>query len=129
MTNNNEDTTLFARIGGRPAINAAVDIFYDKILADATINHLFEDLDMAAQRGKQKTFLAYAFGGPVKYTGQDMRATHSHLDLTEQHFGAVAGHLQATLEELEVPTDLIGEVMTIAASTHDDVLNITKNAA
>ena len=37
---------------------------------------------------------------------------------------AVAGHLHATLEELGIEPDLIGEVMTIAASTHDDVLNL-----
>ncbi len=36
---------------------------------------------------------------------------------------AVAENLQTTLEELSVPADLIGEVMTIAASTRDDVLN------
>jgi len=46
------------------------------------------------------------------------------MKLTEAHFGAVAGHLQSTLQELNVPANLIGEVMKIAASTHDDVLNV-----
>ena len=53
-----------------------------------------------------------------------MRSTHKHLALTEKHFGAVVGHLQATLEQLNVSADLIGKVMTIAGSTHDDVLNL-----
>jgi hemoglobin len=44
--------------------------------------------------------------------------------LNEDHFNAVATHLQATLEELDVPADLVGEVMSIAASTHDDVLGL-----
>jgi hemoglobin len=65
-----------------------------------------------------------AFGGPVNCDGKDMRSAHKHLALTEKHFGAVAGHLQATLEQLNVSADLIGEVMTIAGSTHDDVLNL-----
>jgi len=43
--------------------------------------------------------------------------------LNDDHFMAVAEHLQSTLEELNVPAELIAEVMTIAASTHDDVLN------
>jgi hemoglobin len=44
--------------------------------------------------------------------------------LNESHFNAVAGHLQATLEELKVPTDLVRQVMAIAAGTHDDVLGL-----
>jgi hemoglobin len=64
------------------------------------------------------------FGGPSNYTGKDMREGHKHLNLTEEHFQAVAGNLKATLEELNVPSDLIDQVMAIAASTHDDVLNL-----
>ena len=81
---------------------------------------------MDKQRGKQKIFLAYAFGAPVKYDGKDMRQAHKHLvekGLNDSHFDAVAGHLKATLEELNVPADLIGEVMAIAGSTRNDVLN------
>lgn len=81
---------------------------------------------MDRQRTKQKAFLTMAFGGPNKYSGKGLRAVHKrHVEkgLNESHFNAVAGHLQATLEELGVPGDLIGEVMTIAASTRDDVLN------
>ena len=64
------------------------------------------------------------FGGPSNYTGKDMREGHKHLNLAEEHFQAVAGNLKATLEELNVPSDLIDQVMAIAASTHDDVLNL-----
>jgi len=119
-----DSASLYNRIGGKDAVNAAVDIFYEKVLADETINHFFNTVDMAVQKQKQKMFLAYAFGAPTKYDGKDMRNAHSHLTLTEAHFGAVAGHLQATLEQLSVPADVIGEVMAIAGSTHDDVLNL-----
>lgn len=119
--------TVFDRIGGEGAVDAAVDIFYRKVLSDDSINRFFETTDMDAQRAKQKAFLTMAFGGPNNYTGQDMRNAHAPLvakGLNESHFNAVAGHLQATLEELNVPADLIGEVMAIAASTHDDVLGL-----
>ncbi len=78
---------------------------------------------MEAQAGKQKAFLAYAFGAPMAYTGKKMREAHAHMKLTEAHFGAVAGHLVATLKELNVAQDLIDEVVVIATSTKDDVLN------
>jgi hemoglobin len=55
-----------------------------------------------------------------------MRNAHAHLlerGLNDRHFDAVAGHLQATLRELGVATGLIDQVMAIAESTRDDVLN------
>jgi hemoglobin len=119
--------SLYDQIGGEAAVNAAVDIFYRKVLTDDRISHFFDDVDMDRQAAKQKAFLTYAFGGPAHYTGKDMRAAHAHLvarGLNDEHFNAVAGNLQSTLEELKVPKELIDQVMAIAASTHDDVLNL-----
>jgi hemoglobin len=118
--------TIFDKIGGEAAVDAAVDIFYRKVLTDDTINDFFDTVDMDAQHAKQKAFLTMVFGGPNNYSGRDLREGHAHLvakGLNDDHFNAVAGHLQATLEELNVPGDLIIEVMTIAGSTRDDVLN------
>jgi hemoglobin len=117
-------TSVYEQIGGQAAVDAAVDIFYRRVLGDPLISHFFDSVDMDRQIGKQKAFLTMAFGGPNQYTGKDMREAHKHLKLTEQHFAAVAGHLQGTLEELQVPQHLIAEVMQVAASTHDDVLNL-----
>ena len=121
------EQTLFEKLGGKPAVETAVDNFYDKIMADDRINHLFEGTDMKRQRAKQKMFMTYAFGGSPNYSGLSMRKAHERLvkekGLNEDHFTAVAENLQATLEELSVPANLIDEVMTIVGSTKDDVLN------
>jgi hemoglobin len=39
-------------------------------------------------------------------------------------FTAVAGHLVATLEELNVPKPLIDEVVAVVLTTKDDILNV-----
>ncbi|MDH5382101.1 MAG: group 1 truncated hemoglobin [Cyclobacteriaceae bacterium] len=117
-----EGKTLFERIGGMDAVNAAVDIFYKKVLADDSINHFFTKTNMKEQAGKQKAFLAYAFGAPMAYTGKKMREAHAHMNLTEDHFNAVAGHLVSTLKELNVEQGIIDEVVAVAVSTKDDVL-------
>lgn len=117
--------SLFDRIGGSAALDAAVQLFYDRVIADPILTPFFESVDLDKQRAKQKAFLAMVFGGPANYTGLDMRAAHAPLverGLTDRHFDAVAAHLQDTLEQLNVPQDLIAEVMTIAGSVRDDVL-------
>ena len=118
-------TSLFEKLGGNAAVDAAVDIFYRKVLSDDRISSFFEGVDMDKQAAKQKAFLTMAFGGPHNYTGKDMRAAHAPLvarGLNDSHFDAVAEHLQATLKELSVPDELIGEVMAIAGNTRNDVL-------
>ncbi len=116
---------LFDRLGGEAAVNAAVDIFYRKVLADDRINRFFDGVDIDKQAAKQKAFLTMAFGGPNNYTGEDMRKGHAHLverGLNDSHFDAVVENLGATLKELGVADDLIGEVAAIAETTRNDVL-------
>ena len=117
-------TTLFERLGGEPAVDAAVDIFYRKVLADDRISHYFDTVDMAEQAKKQKAFLTMVFGGPNNYAGKDLRSAHSKLDgLNEAHFDAVVENLGGTLAELGVAEGDIAEVAAIATSVRDDVLN------
>lgn len=118
--------SIYERIGGDAAINAAVDMFYVKVLADKSVNHFFEDVNMSKQHKKQKEFIAAALGGPKPWTGKDMRKAHKNLDLKESDFAAIAGHLQSTLQELKVDEALIGEVMAVVGSTKDDVLGTKK---
>ncbi len=120
-----ETPSLYEQLGGEAAVDAAVDIFYRTVLNDKRIERFFEGVDMEKQVAKQKAFLTFAFGGPNNYTGLDMRNAHARLvqqGLDDSHFDAVMEHLGATLQELNVPEDLIAQAAAIAESTRDDVL-------
>jgi hemoglobin len=120
-----QKTSLYERLGGEAAVDAAVDIFYRKVLADDRINQFFEGVDVQKQAAKQKAFLTFAFGGPNNYNGADMRTAHARLvqaGLNDSHFDAVMEHLGATMQELNVPGNLIAEAAAIAESTRNDVL-------
>jgi hemoglobin len=119
-------TSLYDRLGGAPAMEAAVDIFYRKVLSDDRISHFFEDVDMDRQAAKQKAFLTMVTGGPANYTGADMRRGHAHLvaqGLNDSHFDAVVELLAGTLTELGANPADIAEVGALADSVRDDVLN------
>lgn len=118
--------SLYERIGGEPAIVAAADLFYEKVLGDPRTRGFFAGLDMDKQTQKQVSFLAWAFGGPAEYKGRDLRSAHKGLvakGLSDVHFDAVAEHLSATLKELGVPGELIQESLTIVAGARNEVLN------
>jgi hemoglobin len=117
--------SLFEQLGGKPAVDAAVDLFYQKVLADGRINSFFEAVDMTKQRGKQKAFLTMVFGGPSNYSGLDMRNGHAHLvakGLNDSHFNAVVENLGQTLKELGVQEELIAKVAALAETVRTDVL-------
>lgn len=118
-------STLYERLGGEAAVNAAVDIFYRHVLLDDRINYWFDGIDMDRQAAKQKAFMTMAFGGPHAYSGKDMRKAHEAMvakGLNDTHFDAVAENLDKSLTELNVPRADIDEVLAIVESTRGDVL-------
>ncbi len=119
-------TSLYEQLGGEAAIDAAVDLFYVKVLADNRIKHFFAGTDMAKQARMQKGFLTFAFGGPNKYTGKGMAAAHKKLveekGLNDSHYDAVVENLGATLKELGVADDLIAQAAGVAESVREAVL-------
>ena len=118
-----QTTSLYEKIGGKPALTAVVDEFYRRVLGDPLLAPLFANTDMTKQRNHQIAFLAYALGGPNEYKGANMRVAHRGRGITEQHFGAVAGHLQATLQWAKVGADEVAQILGAAASLKDDVLD------
>lgn len=123
MDDTSGSESLFKRLGGYEAINAAVDRFYAKVVADERVRGFFTGVDMDVQIRKQRRFLAHVFGGPAPWDGKELRHAHRHMKLTDEHFTAVAGHLNDTLVELGLAPELVAEVMAIAGSTRADVLD------
>lgn len=117
--------SLYERIGGEAAVNAAVDLFYSKVMDDYRINRFFDNLDMSKQAAHLKAFMSVAFGGPNQYTGRSLREGHAGLvkkGLNDFHFDVVMEHLGATLQELNVPEDLIAEAAALVESVRGEVL-------
>lgn len=114
--------TLYARLGGAAAIDAAVTEFYQRVLKDGELAPFFLTVNMDIQRRKQREFLTTALGGPNVYKGPSMRQAHAGLGITDDHFNRVAGHLQATLERLGVAAALVGEVIGAVAPLRAEIV-------
>lgn len=119
--------SLYERLGGEAAVEAAVVRFYDKVMADPLVAGFFEHMDLGAQINKQIAFMTMAFGGPNKYSGRDLRTAHAKLvqrGLGHAHFDAIAKHLSDTLDELGVSAEVRDDVLTIVGGTREDVLGL-----
>ncbi len=119
-------TKLFNDIGGTPAINAAVDLFYSKITTTESLDPFFQDVDIVKQRGKMKKFLTLLTSDQAQNSGDYMRASHAHLSergINDSHFDTIGKLLKETLEELCVPGNFIGQILGAVECLRDPVLN------
>jgi hemoglobin len=101
-------TSLYERLGGADAIDAAVEEFYRRMLADDHVNRFFDGIDMTKQAAKQKAFITMATGGPDNYTGLDMARGHAHLlamGMDDTHVDTVIKHLDGTLADFGIADD------------------------
>ena len=119
------EISLFDRFGGSAAIYAVVELFYVRVLDDSKLAPFFADANMSELKKSQRDFMTAAFGGSNK-SDVHLTEVHSYMvkmkGVGDAHFDAVAVHLQATLEELDVPARLVGEVMEIACGQRDAIL-------
>lgn len=116
------EETLYHRLGGRDSIEAVVEEFYDRVLADDLVNGYFEETDMQKQIAHQAQFISSVTGGPVEYSGEDMRAAHEGMGITHEEFDAIATHLDDALVEFDVPGEDREAVLEEVASYEDDIV-------
>lgn len=100
-----DDETVFDRLGGHDAVENVVNDFYDRVLSDERVVHHFEDTDTTELRAHQVQFISAVTGGPVQYSGQDMREAHEGMGITDEEFDVVADHLDTALAENDVSGD------------------------
>lgn len=113
--------TICEQIGGVDALEAVVEDFYVRVLADEELAGFFTGTNMARLKGRQVEFFSAALGGPLEYTGAPMRQVHQGRGITMRHFNLVAGHLGDSLAAAGVPGSLVGQIIAAIAPLAEDI--------
>ncbi len=69
-------------------------------------------------------FLCASSGGPMVYTGRDMKIVHIGMRLDEEDWKRAMAHLTATLEAFEVPEQEKGEVLNFHEALKPDIVEV-----
>lgn len=134
--------TLFERLGGENGVQAIVDDFTQRALADPRVNWERKGVKRSGIFGRNESvawapneqnvgtlkqhmvqFLALATGGPAKYDGKEMAAAHSGMRITNAEFDAAVGDLKASLDKLQIGTKEQKELLAIIESTRPQIVS------
>ena len=117
--------TLYERLGGYDAISAVANDLLRRLQADSRLarfwQHRGED---GVKREIQLLidFLCSSAGGPLYYTGRNMKISHKGMKISESDWSVFLGHLNATLDAFQVPQAERDEVVAFIQSTKPDIV-------
>jgi hemoglobin len=115
--------TLYDEVGGKPAVSAIVEDFYDRILADPNLTHFFEGRDMNKLKRHQRALVTVALGGTSEaYTGQMMAPAHRGLNIDDDSFDRVLDHFANALLAREVRPVTVEKAVAILEALRTDVV-------
>jgi len=93
------DKVLFNQLGGYAAVNAVVTSFIGHVAADANINWMFANTDIARLNMLLVEQICAATGGYCTYSGGDMKTVHAGMNITNAQFQALVGDLLLALDD------------------------------
>ncbi len=117
--------TLYERLGGYDAIAAVVGDLLPRLRGDPQLAHFWQHRsEDNLKRSKQLLidFLCSSAGGPVYYTGRDMKTSHKGMKISETNWTAFLGHLHSTLGVFQVAQAERDDLVAFVQSTKLDMV-------
>lgn len=116
-------TTLYDKYGGFATVSKLVQEFYNKLAESEELAPYFAGVDTQQLIDHQTKFFSDILGGPVKYTGKELKIVHASMGITEEAFAEVADLLEETLEDMDVEEGDIETIMEIVAGVKSDIIS------
>lgn len=119
------EKTLYERLGGYDAISAVVNDLLPRLMADPELGRFWKNRgEDGINREKQLLidFLCSNAGGPLLYTGRDNKTSHKGMGISEGDWETFIGHVAATLDSFQLPSQERNDVLGFIESTRADIV-------
>ena len=117
------DDALYRDFGGQPGLVALMDDFMVRLLADPRMNPFFRDVDQKHVKEQLVDQFCQVSGGPCKYTGKDMKKSHSGVDITTSNFNALVEDLQQSMDAKGIAFSAQNRLLAKLAPMHREIVN------
>lgn len=119
------EKTLYERLGGYDAISAVVSNLLPRLQADALLGRFWKNRGTDGIKREEQLLVDYlcsAAGGPVLYTGRDMKLTHVGMQISETDWSTFKGHLIDTLDSFDLSEPERSDVLAFIDTTTEDIV-------
>jgi hemoglobin len=117
--------SLYERLGGYDGITAFANDLLPRLQADSQLGRFWQNRgDDGIAREKQLLidYLCASAGGPMYYTGRDMKTSHRGMKISERDWSIFLQHAGATMEALQVPKQECDEIVAFVLSLKADIV-------
>jgi hemoglobin len=121
------EKTLYERLGGYEAISAVASDLLSRLQVDSRLGRFWEhrgEDGVAREKQLLIDFLCSNAGGPLYYTGRDMKTSHKGMRIDAGDWAAFMGHLEATLDAFAVPQLERDQVVAFIRTTESDIVEL-----
>jgi truncated hemoglobin YjbI len=122
-----QQSTLFEKLGGEPALRAIIARFVDRMFDDLMIGYLFRAADRERVKAKEYEFAARHLGADLSYTGRPIGDAHRAHRITGGQFMRRLQILKDTLAAFQVPPEVsehwIAHTLSLQAEITDNALD------
>ncbi|MBL6935257.1 MAG: group 1 truncated hemoglobin [Alphaproteobacteria bacterium] len=119
------EKTLYERLGGYDAITAVANDILPRLQGDDLLGRFWQNRGedgIAREKQLLIDFLSSSAGGPLYYTGRDMKISHQGMGISENDWSRFIGHIEASLDSFNLPPQERGEVLAFIDSTKADIV-------
>ena len=117
--------SLYKRLGGYDGITAFANDLLPRLQADPQLGRFWQHRGVdGIAREKQLLidYLCSSAGGPVYYTGRDMKLSHKGMKISDSDWSIFLEHAGATMKALQVPQHECDEVVVFVLSLKEDIV-------
>jgi hemoglobin len=117
--------SLYERLGGYDSITGFANDLLPRLQADPQLGRFWQNRgDDGIAREKQLLidYLCACAGGPMYYTGRDMKTSHKGMKISESDWSIFLRHAGATMEALHVPQQECDEIVAFVSSLKADIV-------
>jgi hemoglobin len=117
--------SLYERLGGYEGIVAFTNDLLPRLKADPQLGRFWQnrgDDGLAREQQLLIDYLCANSGGPMYYTGRDMKTSHKGMEISEGGWSIFLEHAGATMKSLQVPKQECDEVGAFVTTLKPDIV-------
>jgi len=121
------EKSLYERLGGYEGITGFANNLLPRLQSDPQLGRFWQhrgDDGIAREKQLLIDYLCASAGGPMYYTGRDMRTSHKGMKISQSDWTIFLNHAGATMEALRVPQQERDEIVAFVLKLKSEIVEL-----